>query len=229
MVNWESPLKPAELTENRLVEAILDGTFPINSTLPPERELSEQLGVTRPTLREALQRLTRDGWIEIRQGRSTRVRDYLREGNLLILAAIARHQTHLPDSFVPNLLQIRLLLAPAYTRMAIQNSLNEVIHLLESMQNIEDSPESFTLHDLDLHCQLTILSKNPVFTLIFNGFGELYQKMGLSYFASIQARDHSRSFYKKLLSAVLSNDVFMAEEVTRRVMEDSIEIWRNIK
>ena len=40
MVTWEIQPKPAELAENRLVEAILDGTFPINSSLPPERELA---------------------------------------------------------------------------------------------------------------------------------------------------------------------------------------------
>ena len=225
MISWEIPLKPTELTETRLVDAILDGTFPINSSLPPERDLAEKLGVTRPTLREALQRLSRDGWIEIHHGKSTRVRDYWREGNLLILNAIARHQSTLPDNFVPNLLQIRLLLAPAYTRMAMQSNLNETIRLLESLQQVPDTAEDFTSADLEMHCTLTRLSENPVFTLILNGFGDLYRTMGLIYFQKQQNRDHSRSFYKKLLSAVLSNDPFMVEEVTRRVMEDSISLW----
>ena len=75
-MNWELPLRPAERVENRLIQAIVGGEFPINSTLPPERELARRLGVTRPTLREALQRLARDGWIEIHHGKSTRVRDY---------------------------------------------------------------------------------------------------------------------------------------------------------
>ncbi len=224
MVAWDIPAKPAELAENRLVEAILDGTFPVNSSLPPERELAESLGVTRPTLREALQRLSRDGWIEIHHGRSTRVKDYWQEGNLLILTAIAQHQDKAPKDFVENLLQVRVVMAPTYTRMAIQNSLNEVIRLLESLQDIEDTPEEFTRRDLDLHKQLTILSKNPVFTLILNGFGDLYHNMGLIYFKSSQSRDHSRSFYKKLLSAVLSNDFYSAEEVTRQVMVDSVAL-----
>jgi GntR family transcriptional regulator, negative regulator for fad regulon and positive regulator of fabA len=224
MVDWDVPVKPAELAENRLVEAILDGTFPINSNLPPERELAEKLGVTRPTLREALQRLSRDGWIEIHHGKSTRIKDYWQEGNLLILTAIAQHQDKVPPNFVENLLQVRLVMAPTYTRMAMQNSLNEVIHLFESLQSIEDTPEAFTERDLNLHKQLTVLSKNPVFTLILNGFGDLYHKMGLLYFSNPQSRDHSRSFYKKLLSAVLSNDFYLAEEVTRQVMADSIEL-----
>ena len=226
MSEWISPQKPAEYAESRLVEAILDRTFPINSQLPPERELAEILGVTRPTLREALQRLSRDGWLDIRHGRSTRVRDYWKEGNLLILSAIARHQQHLPADFVPNLLHIRLLFAPEYTRMAIHNSPAEVIRLLESMQQIPDTKEDFTRVDFELHYRLTILSGNPVFTLIFNGFTTLYKSMGLIYFLDAQSRDHSRSFYKKLLSAALSNDIFMAEEVTRSVMRESIDLWK---
>ncbi|MDP3721404.1 MAG: FCD domain-containing protein, partial [Anaerolineaceae bacterium] len=146
--------------------------------------------------------------------------------NLLILTAIAQHQDKVPTDFVTNLLQIRLLLAPAYTRLAMQNSLNEVIHLLESLQNIEDTAEEFTRRDLDLHKQLTILSKNPIFTLILNGFGDPYNKMGNLYFSSAESRAHSRSFYKKLLSAVLSNDFYKVEEVTRQVMQDSIQLMQ---
>ncbi len=226
MTEWISPQKPAEYAESRLVEAILNGTFPINSQLPPERELAEKLGVTRPTLREALQRLSRDGWLDIRHGRSTRVRDYWEEGNLLILSAISRHQQYLPADFVPNLLYIRLLFAPEYTRMAIQNSPTKVIRLLESMQQVPDTNSDFTRVDYELHYRLTILSGNPVFTLIFNGFNTLYQSMGLIYFTDSRTRDHSRSFYKKLLAAALSNDIFMAEEVTRSVMRESIELWK---
>ena len=166
MTNWITPQKPAEYAETRLVEAILDNTFPINTQLPPERELSERLGVTRPTLREALQRLQRDGWLEIRHGRATRVRDYWKEGNLLILSAIARLKQHLPPDFVSNLLHIRLLLAPEYTRMAIQNSPADVIRLLESIQSLPDTKTDFTRVDYELHYRLTILSGNPVFTLI---------------------------------------------------------------
>jgi GntR family transcriptional regulator, negative regulator for fad regulon and positive regulator of fabA len=105
MDDWQPTPKPAEQAEERLVAAILDGTFPIDSNLPAERELCARLGVTRPTLREALQRLSRDGWIEIHHGRPTRVRDYWREGNLAILSAIAAHRAQLPHEFVANLLQ----------------------------------------------------------------------------------------------------------------------------
>ncbi len=226
MEQWSQPLKPAEAAESRLVDAILGGKFPVNSSLPAERELADLLGVTRPTLREAMQRLSRDGWIEIRHGKSTRVRNYLQEGNLHILSAIAEHKETIPEDFVPNLLKVRVLLAPEYTRLAIQSSPAEVLRILEPLQEIREDALAFAEADLNLHYQLTLLSRNPVFTLILNGFADLYRSVSPIYFSIPQARNHSRSFYKKLYAAVLSNDAFLAEEVSRQVMKDSIDIWR---
>lgn len=225
MSQWEAPYKPAELTENRLVEAILDGTFAINSTLPPERDLAEQLGITRPTLREALQRLSRDGWLEIRQGKPTRVRDYWHEGNLTILGTIARFPQYLPADFVKNLLNIRLLLAPQYTRLAVQNAHTEVLACLQKQTSLEDSAQSFMEFDLEFHILCTCLSGNPVFTLIFNGFGDLYRGTGLIYFSQPESRVSSSKYYAALTDAVRANDLDRVEQIVRSVMLESIALW----
>ena len=44
--SWKPIKKPAEIVESRLIEAILDGTFPANSHLPAERELA--VGAIKP-------------------------------------------------------------------------------------------------------------------------------------------------------------------------------------
>jgi GntR family negative regulator for fad regulon and positive regulator of fabA len=226
---WDPPQRPAELAETRIIAAILDGQFPINSTLPPERDLSAQLGVTRPTLREALQRLARDGWLEIRHGRLTRVRDYWQEGSLGVLGALALRRGPLPPDFVPHLLTVRLALAPAYTRLAVERSAPALADLLDAYQAIEDAPEAFAEADWHLHRVLTIASGNPVFTLILNGFAALYHDMARIYFAAAQARTHSRGFYTALLAAVRSSDPESAEILTRRIMQESIELWRRVQ
>ena len=96
------------------------------------------------------------------------------------------------------------------------------------MQTVSDTAGDFTRVDIELHYRLSVLSGNPVFTLILNGFTTLNRDSGLVYFASSQTRDHSRSFYKKLLSAALSNDVFMAEELTRSIMRESLHFWNEL-
>ena len=229
MMQWEPPMKPAELAEKRLVEAILEGSFAVNSSLPPERELADMLGVTRPTLREALQRLSRDGWLEIHHGKATRVCDYWQEGNLTILGAIARYQKIIYPAFVADLLQIRLLLAPAYTRQAFENALPEVTRFLRTLQDLTDDRDAYVENDLELHLRLTKLSGNPIFTLIFNGFGDLYHTMGQLYFANPKARIHSHLFYSRLFEAALTQDAPAAEEITRQVMQESIHFWEIVK
>jgi GntR family negative regulator for fad regulon and positive regulator of fabA len=226
-MDWSPPPRPAELAETRLVDAILAGRFPPGAALPPERELAALLGVTRPTLREALQRLARDGWIEIHHGRSTRVRDYWREGNLGVLAAIARHDARPPDpEFVPNLLQVRLLLAPAYARMAVERAPAKVIYQLEPLLDLSSDPQAYARADWELHAGLSILSGNPIFTLILNGFRELYLELAPDYFVSALARQRSQAFYAGLLEAARRGDPAAAEEVTRQAMQTSIDLWR---
>ena len=224
-MDWSIPQKPAEITENRLIEAILEGHFPISSHLPAERDLAAQLGVTRPTLREALQRLGRDGWVEIRQGRPTRVRDYWHEGSLGVLGAIARHTRHVPPDFVPNLLLVRELLAPAYTRLAVELEPGHIQEFLTASFLLNDEASAFALFDWQLHHTLTIASGNPIFTLILNGFRELYQPMACIYFQSPVARGSSRAFYRELEKAARQKDAQAAEEITRQVMVESLELW----
>jgi len=228
-MDWTAPQKPTELTEGRLIDAILEGHFSINSFLPAERELARQMGVTRPTLREALQRLERDGWLEIHQGRPTRVRDYWQEGSLGVLGDIASHSDHLPADFVPNLLFVRQLMAPAYTRLAVERAPEKVIKLLEAHTLLPEQAEEFAAFDWKLHYQLTIASGNPIFTMILNGFQELYLPMACLYFQTAAARASSRHFYAGLYTVSLNGDAQAAELLTQRVMGESLDLWRLVK
>lgn len=53
---------------DRIRAVIHEGEFGVGVRLPPERELALQLGVSRPSLREALIALEIDGRVEIRMG-----------------------------------------------------------------------------------------------------------------------------------------------------------------
>jgi len=224
-MNWDAPQKPADLTEARLIEAFLDGTFPPDTHLPAERELAQMLGVTRPTLREALQRLCRDGWIEISQGRPTRVRAIWTEGSLGVLNGLASRPQSLPADFIPNLLQIRALMAPTYAFQALQNQPQQVLQALEPcLQNLSD-PAEFARADWDLHRVLTIASGNPVFTLILNGFTDLYARAATRYFEHENARQLSMTYYKEMQQAVMHRDPHAAQAATERVMQETTKLW----
>jgi len=227
-MNWQPPEKPAEFCENRLIAAILSGQFAIDSTLPGERDLAASLGVTRPTLREALQRLARDGWLEIRQGKPTRVRNYWREGNLGVLAAIAGSPLHLPGSFPADMLAIRTCLAPTFTRLAVERAPDQVVALLRPYAQVPDDARTFTEWDWRLQHELTLLSGNPVFTLIYNSFAEMYQTLGVAYFAPPGNRAASQAFYRDLLRYAESHDGPGAGQLVLRTMQDSQRLWDQV-
>ena len=69
-------LRPTQFVEQRIIRSILDHTYAPHSKLPGERDLAKQMGVTRPTIRETLQRLAKEGWIRIQHGKPTAVNDY---------------------------------------------------------------------------------------------------------------------------------------------------------
>jgi len=226
--SWQPPLKPGEITESRLIRAILDGTFPINSNLPAERDLAALLGVTRPTLREVMQRLERDGWLEIRHGKPTRVRDFWQEGGLGVSIALAQYQAPLPDDFVVNLLTVRTLLAPTYTSLAINNSPQAIAAFLDTSSQLDDQPKSYADFDWQLHWLLTIHSGNTFFTHFVNSVRRLYEIMGIPYFSHAETRQHSRGFYDELGKLALSGDSPAAGSLAGRVMAESCELWTRL-
>jgi GntR family transcriptional repressor for pyruvate dehydrogenase complex len=60
-----------------LERRILEGSLKPGDRLPPERELSIELGVSRPSLREAIQKLASKGMVQSRQGGGTYITDRL--------------------------------------------------------------------------------------------------------------------------------------------------------
>lgn len=60
--------KLSDVIEQRLKYLILEGTLHPGEKLRPERELAKQFDVSRPSLREAIQRLEAKGLLLRRQG-----------------------------------------------------------------------------------------------------------------------------------------------------------------
>ena len=218
------PVKPSEHVEKVIIQAILTEEIPPGSYLPSERNLSERIGITRPTLREALHRLERDGWISINHGKPTMVNDIWKEGNLNILGGIIRHGDGLSLDFIRNLLQVRADLAPSYTYLAVKNNPDRILIHLERCFELEQDPELIAAYDWDLHYLLTLASGNPIYTLIINGFSRIYKELAEKYFSVTETRTHSQDFYIRLSKIFKNRDYKLAYGVTKKVMEESIEL-----
>ena len=162
----------------------------------------------------------------IQHGKSTRVTDYWRQGGLNVLNALVRHATDLPEDFIPNLLEVRLAIAPAYTYWAVVRSRGEVLELLAAIENLEDSPDVYAVFDWHLHQTLGVASRNPVFSLILNGFADFYPVLAEKYFQNSASRRASLIFYLALRTAAEQNDPEGASQIARQAMQESIDLWK---
>ena len=63
-----SPKKISSQIAEQIRSSILAGEFSPGDKLPPERELAEMFGVSRPSVREALNLLSSSGLVESYQG-----------------------------------------------------------------------------------------------------------------------------------------------------------------
>ncbi len=88
-----SPVIPTTAIDaifEKLISAIVSGQYAPGVRLPAERELSRQLGASRPTLREALRRLDEWNLVEPRRGSGIVVRPY-RDWSIEVIAAYVRY------------------------------------------------------------------------------------------------------------------------------------------
>ncbi len=220
-------LKPAEAAEKLILDGIQSGQYAQGTNLPPERELALSLQVTRPTLREVLQRLARDGWLEIQHGKPTRVLNYLLQGKLSVLSTLAERLDAIPSDMVSQVLQIRVLLAPAYTRMAISNTAPEVEIFLQGIAEGSEDPAILAFQDFQAQKLLSRLSGNAIMALALNNLETLYIKAMSAYYKDFEARKQARVYFRMVYKAARAGEPDAAEAITRRVMQECVQLWEN--
>ena len=97
-----------ELFVQQIENMILSGELAVGEQLPPARELSVRMGVSRPVISAGLIELEKLGFIEIHPRQGAFVSDYRRKGTVETLVAIMRYNGGaMRDNEVTSLLQVR--------------------------------------------------------------------------------------------------------------------------
>ena len=111
----------SQQTAERLYNSIVaEGTLRPGDKLPNEVELSQQLGVSRATLREAIRELAARGVLEVRRGRGTFVSEEVADIEDFGFSGLERLQGQLRDLF-----ELRSIFEPKAARLACQRATEE--------------------------------------------------------------------------------------------------------
>ena len=135
----------------KIKELIVAGEFAPGSKLPKERELAEQLGLSRNSLREAVRALTLIGVLEPRQGDGTYVTSLEPD---LLLAGTSFVSDLLTGPSVLELYQVRRILEPAATALATPRlTTGDLDGLRECLAAMDaaDTMQAFIDADVEFH------------------------------------------------------------------------------
>ena len=229
MVSTAKALTPAAFAEQYIVESIWNGKFAAGTILPAERELAEIIGVTRTTLREVLQRLTRDGWLTIQHGKPTKVNDIWQSATLNVLDTLITLDDEGSLELADNLLSARTSIASIFLRQAVKHNPQQLLDILEDLDNVPNTADGYIDFDWHFHHTATRASTNPIYTLMLNGFEAIYYKIGRFYFGWEQTRKLAYKYYADLKKAIESKDADAAVEVLWDYGHQSGELWNKAK
>ena len=220
--------RATDRAERHLIEGIVSGAFPPNTDLPGERILSKELNIARPALREAMQRLSRDGWLDIQQGKPTRIRDYLKDGNLNILSGLLKANPDLVPNLVPNLMDMWQLLAPQYTASSARRAPGLIVDLLDSFSRVPDQAEEYAHSMWKLHHTLITYCDNLVYGLIFNTFKDFYHQLAIYYYSKQEHRENARKLWKVMSPSINSLDIEAASQHIYDYLSTTAEFWKDV-
>jgi DNA-binding FadR family transcriptional regulator len=105
---------------DQLVAEVLRGEVSAGEALPSERRLAEVLGVSRPSVREALKRLGHAGLVDVRQGDATTVRDFRRSAGMELLPQLLMSGGTVDIPTARSVMETRLHVGPFVAELAAQ-------------------------------------------------------------------------------------------------------------
>jgi len=211
---------PDEVFDQVLSE-VVDGGLEAGEALPSERRLAEVLGVSRPAVREALQRMAQTRLVEVRQGGSTTVRDFKKHAGLDLLPRLLVRRGNLDLAVVRSILEARLVVGPGVAALAAERggpaltaTLTDVV---EALGATDDDVER-QLHALTFWDHVVDAADSLAFRLMFNSLRAAYEP-AIEALAPVMSEEVGQiGAYRLLTAAIGEGDPEVARAAAERVL-----------
>jgi DNA-binding FadR family transcriptional regulator len=210
---------PLEETMERIAGAIKSRLLSPGDRLPAERELAIQLGVSRSTLRVALQNLVNAGWLEVRRGRHG--------GSFVARWPTTPSLRRLPDLLtqqrdeLPGLLDYRAAVESAAAAFAAERAskeeIGELLELNAAIIGQEGNYEAYRAADARFHIGIARAAHSPrLMQAVTEVQAAMTEVLDAIAFHSQEVLTHSTDYHKLILAAISAG---LADEARRSMLD----------
>lgn len=196
---------------------ISEGNYAPGDRLPPERELIDRLGMSRTTLRRALEALEREGAIWRHVGKGTFVASHGGPGTAGSLSELSRQLTPV------RMMQARLCIEPAIAReAAIHASGEAIIRMKLAKDRAAAAPNwaDYETHDDLFHRSIAEAADNILLLSLFDQLNQVRRAVAwgnVERKSECPPREHtSFAEHDRIAAAIEARDANAAQEAMRR-------------
>ena len=198
---------------------IKKGILKPGEKLPSERKLADLLGVSRASVREAIQALAFSGYLEVIQGKGTYILEIATKYD-----EIVNFFSEFPNYSLDYLMEARIMLEGEFARLTTLNASQEEIDVIEKIfDEIAKSKDlnSFVIKDLEFHLTIAKSTHNPFMYGLMKIIGEmLYKETQRIIGRSRYTKENTIENTRNLVRAIKQRDAEKAKELMGEHIRD---------
>ena len=220
-----------ELFITEIENLILSGELCHGDKLPTEREMAEQMKVSRTITNAGLKELERKGFINIIPRKGAFVADYKRKGTAETLMAIIRfHGGRFDRDTFHSLMDLRILLETESAFLAAKNRTDEDLArlemLLEQLENCEGAASIAELK-FEFSHSLICASGNVVYPLLLTTFKDPFVIFTNTVYRKGNTQD-ATLYLRELLEAIKNRDSEGAKRTMQNLLDERIRVMEGM-
>lgn len=226
------PQKVSAIAAEQIVDAIQRGDYPVSSKLPSEFELAEQMGVSRPSIREALSALQATSIIESRPGSGNYVLRKPSSSEECDTVQLIESETGCLE-----VMEARGVLEPPIAALVAEKATNDNLVRLKELiteMRVHAAQDDFDLYfeaDKKFHIALAdasgnALVKSALSPLLDTMDHRVYREFTRHYYLkNVDDLQHVVDLHDEILDAIEANDEKTAFAKTVEHWDRMREIW----
>ena len=202
----------------QLRDRIVERTWQPGSKIPSENALAVALGVSRVSIREALQMLASLGLLETRHGGGTYVREF--SGEIFLNPLLPMLALDTPD--ILHVLEYRKIVEKGIVSLVVKRAgdteIADLEHAFQTMQASRRDSHAFAQADLSFHLALANATRNPVVMKVNTVITDILKVSMYGIVDSLGTKD-GLHYHRRILDAIKARDESRAE----LLMEEHVE------
>jgi DNA-binding FadR family transcriptional regulator len=226
IVNQPAPIHRRSIVDEiyeRLSARILNGEMRPGDALPAELEIAQTLGVSRPAVREALNRLAASRLVSMRHSGAKRVLDFRRAAGLELLSSLLVDQDGRVDpEVVRSVMEMRSAVGPDVARLAAARRDRALVAALRGLvermraaagdlEALQDLADEFWSHLVDG-------SANVAYRLAYNSLRASYDRVRRLVTQVLASEIADIESYAEIAECVARSEAAKAQSLSRRLL-----------